>query len=181
MQTGYLTTIDTTHTQTLINQSSIFFQNLFNQYFNRLDEKSYVYMMGNPICHRDTTIDIHLSRLGIAFRYNPTMNIITSREYSNMCIDKHEWLGTMIGLKSGLLLSPLSTNNHQIEQYPYRKFVVPFGKVHCERSSTNTDHQTVTIDRSSSMSFLDQYFVFILNDHLKIVQSTDSPTGWLYL
>ena len=181
MQTGYLTTIDTTHTQTLINQSSIFFQNLFNQYFNRLDEKSYVYMMGNPISHRDTTIDIHLSRLGIAFRYNPTTNIITSREYSNMCIDKDQWLGTMIGLKSGLLLSPLSINNHQIEQYPYRKFVVPFGKVHCERSSTNTDHQTVTIDRSSSMSFLDQYFVFILNDHLKIVQSTDSPTGWLYL
>ena len=44
------------------------------------------------------------------------------------------------------------------------------------------NHQTVTIDRSSlSEEFLHNYFVFIINDRLKIVQPTDSPTGWLYL
>jgi hypothetical protein len=31
------------------------------------------------------------------------------------------------------------------------------------------------------MSYDHQYFVFILNDRLRIIQSTDSPTGWLYL
>ncbi|CAF4787750.1 unnamed protein product, partial [Rotaria socialis] len=31
------------------------------------------------------------------------------------------------------------------------------------------------------MSFSHQYFVFTLNDRLKILQSTDSPAGWLYL
>ena len=41
--------------------------------------------------------------------------------------------------------------------------------------SDNT-HPTVTIERKRST---DKYFVFVLNDRLGILQSTDSPTGWL--
>ena len=52
-------------------------------------------------------------------------------------------------------------------------------RLHSERAAFN--HQIVTIQRTSTTPFLHQYFVFILNDRLKIVQSTDSPTGWLYL
>ena len=33
------------NTQILVNQSSTFFQQLFNKYFIRLDDKPYVYMM----------------------------------------------------------------------------------------------------------------------------------------
>ena len=38
--------------------------------------------------------------------------------------------------------------------------------------SDNT-HPTVTIERKTST---DQYFVFLLNDRLRILQSIDSPT-----
>ncbi|CAF1186849.1 unnamed protein product [Rotaria sordida] len=175
LETGYFTTTTENHKQILINQSSTFFMNLFNQYFNRLDDKPYVYMMCDGII-----VHIHLSRLGIAFEYNVETNIIKSREYSDMCISKNQWLGTFTSLTSGLLLSPLPVNKNILGNYPYRKLIVPFGNVQ-SKPNPNINHQIVTIDRPSTMSFSYQYFVFVLNDRLKILQSTDSPTGWLYL
>ncbi|CAF1080146.1 unnamed protein product [Adineta steineri] len=96
-----------------------------------------------------------------------------------MCVEENQWVGTLTGLQSGLLLSPSPVNNQRLENYPYRKLIVPFGEVHSAETSVN--HQTVTIQRISTNPFLHQYFVFIINDRLKILQSTDSPTGWLYL
>ncbi|CAF3462404.1 unnamed protein product [Rotaria socialis] len=180
LTTGYVVTNDMANEQRLVNQSSPLFDTLFNQYFVRLDSKPYVYMMGEHISQSDIIIHIHLSRLGIAFKYNGTTKIITSREYSDMCIDQDQWLGTLTGLTSSLLLSPLSVKHYRLEHYPYRKLIVPFGTILSTRGQRET-HQTVTIDRPSSMSFSHQYFVFTLNDRLKILQSTDSPTGWLYL
>ncbi|CAF1305635.1 unnamed protein product [Rotaria sordida] len=182
LKSGYVITTVENNTQILINQSSTFFQKLFNRYFNRLDDKPYVYMMRSNISsHTDMIIYIHLSRLGIAFEYNTSTHIIKSREYSDMCIDKDQWLGTLTDLTFGLLLSPLPTNNYRLNHYPYRKLIVPFGTLQSKILNYNTNHQTITIDRSSSIPFPHQYFVFILNDRLKILQSTDSPTGWLYL
>ncbi|CAF1239602.1 unnamed protein product [Rotaria sordida] len=106
---------------------------------------------------------------------------MTSREYSDMYVDEDQRLGTLIGLKSGLLLSPLTVINQTNRNYLCRKLIVPFGQVHATKKS-DSDHQIVMIDRkSSSASMLHQYFVFILNDRLRILQPTDSPTGWLYL
>ena len=181
LETGYITNTDECNSEILVNQSSIFFQNLFDCYFERLDEKPYVYMMRDLISQPDIIVHIHLSRLGIAFKYNATTNIITSREYSDMCVHKDQWLGTLTGLTFGLLLSPLSVHNSRLDHYPYKKLIVPFGTVLSERNKRTNHHQTVTIDRSVVESFYHKYFVFILNDRLKILQSTDSPTGWLYL
>jgi hypothetical protein len=189
LTTGYLTTKESITEQILVNQSSTFFQGLFNRYFVRLDDGPYVYMMREdascfiqsaPRPQPDIIIHIHLSRLGIAFKYNASNNTITSREYSDMCIEQSQWLGTLTGLKSGLLLSPSPVNNQRLEHYPYRKLIVPFGDVYSALIYGN--HQNVTIQRILlSEDFIRHYFVFILNDRLKIVQSTDSPTGWLYL
>jgi hypothetical protein len=175
IETGYVTTTETIKPQILVNQSSSLFQTLFIRYFNRLDEKPYVYMMRD-----DAIIHIHLSRLSIAFKYNSSNNCFTSREYSDMCIDEDQWLGTLTGLKSGLLLSPTKAIDHSHENFKFRKLIVPFGHVYARRTSSD-DHQIVTIQRKSSMLYAHQYFVFILNDRLRIIQSTDSPTGWLYL
>ncbi|CAF5035505.1 unnamed protein product [Rotaria sp. Silwood1] len=114
LKTGYVITTMENNAQILINQSSIFFQNLFNRYFSRLDDKPYVYMMDGNISQTDIIIHIHLSRLGITFEYNASTNIIKSREYSDMCIDKNQWLGSLTGLTFGLLLSPLTTNNYTL-------------------------------------------------------------------
>ncbi|CAM4909258.1 unnamed protein product [Rotaria socialis] len=180
INTGYITTTVDNDKQTLVNQSTTLFQNLFSRYFTRLDDQPYIYMMGNDLYEADIIIHIHASRLGIAFEYNATTNIIKSREYSDMCIDEDQWLGTLTSLTSGLLLSPLPVNRQKLDHYPYKKLIVPFGKVHA-RENPDNGHQISTIYRSSSLSFSHQYFVFILNDRLKILQSTDSPTGWLYL
>ncbi|UJR12234.1 hypothetical protein I4U23_016411 [Adineta vaga] len=167
--------------QILINQSSEIFQKLFLQYFIRLDDKPYVYMIGNDLSQNNLIITIHLSRLRIAFQYDTSTQIIMSREYSDMRVDEDQWLGTLTGLTSGLLLSPLLFNNDESKCYSYRKLIVPFGKVYS--TIQNDKHQTVKIQRTSLLSdeFLSHYFVFILNDRLCILQSTDSPTGWLYL
>ncbi|CAF4169552.1 unnamed protein product [Rotaria sp. Silwood2] len=178
LETGYIITTDKNNKQKLVNQSSTLFETLFTQYFVRLDNKPYVYMMGEHSSQSNIIIHIHLSRLGIAFKYDATTNIITSREYSDMCIDRYQWLGTLTGLTFGLLLSPLPVNHYRLDHYPYKKLIVPFGTIQGKRYKY-TNHQTVTIDRSSVKS--QRYFVFILNDRLKILQSTDSPTGWLYL
>ncbi|CAM4818005.1 unnamed protein product [Rotaria magnacalcarata] len=180
INTGYITTTVDNDKQTLVNQSATLFKNLFSRYFTRLDDQPYIYMMGNDLYEADIIIHIHASRLGIAFEYNATTNIIKSREYSDMCIDEDQWLGTLTGLTSGLLLSPLSVNRQMLDHYPYKKLIVPFGEVKA-RENPDNDHQISTIYRSSSLLFSGQYFVFILNDRLKILQSTDSPTGWLYL
>ncbi|CAF1161225.1 unnamed protein product [Rotaria sordida] len=180
LKTGYLMTTKVEDTQTLVNQSSTFFRTLFNWYFIRLDDAPYVYMMKENSSWKDDIIYIHLSRLGIAFQYNTRNKIITSREYSNMYIDQNQWLGTLTGLKSGLVLSPLSVKIQRLAHYPYRKLIVPFGEIH-STETLYTDHQTITIQRPPSIPFSHQYFVFMMNDRLKILQSTDSPTGWLYL
>ncbi|CAF3943565.1 unnamed protein product [Rotaria sordida] len=100
-----------------------------------------------------------------------------------MYIDEDQCFGTLTGLKSGLLLSPIAKIKQKNRHYLCRKLIVPFGQVQANKKSGD-DHQTVTIERKSSSlstSFIHQYFVFILNDRLHILQPTDSPTGWLYL
>ena len=174
LEKGLIKTCNTENKQYLINRSSSFFQNLLRQYFIRLDKEPYVYMLKeNDIIH------IHLSRLGIAFKYACQNNTITSREYSDMYIDEDQWFETLTGLKSGLLLSPIAVINQKNNHYLCRKLIVPFGHVQVIKNS-NDNHQTVTIQRESS-SFIHEYFVFILNDRLRILQPTDSPKGWLYL
>ncbi|CAF1403176.1 unnamed protein product [Adineta steineri] len=176
LKSGLITTCNNEDIQYLINRSSTFFQKLFKQYFVRLDNESFVYMLSE-----DYIIHIHLSRLGIAFKYNLYDNSITSREYSDMYIDEDQWLGTLTGLQSGLLLSPIAVINQTNRHYLCRRLIVPFGQVQAVKRSDN-NHQIVTIERESkSTSYLYQYFVFILNDRLRILQPTDSPTGWLYL
>ncbi|CAF1484639.1 unnamed protein product [Adineta ricciae] len=178
---GFILTTDKTNQQMLMNQSSSFFRILFNEYFNRLDNHSSIYMMRESDSQSNIIVHIHLPRLGIAFQYNNKTDRITSREYSDMCIAKDQWFGTLTGLTSGLLLSPLSDNNHCMANYPYRKLIVPFGKV-CSSITPPNEHQTVIISpTSTSGAFSRDYFVFILNDRLKVLQSTGSPTGWLYL
>ena len=165
---GYITTENLENT--LINRSSSFFKSLFIRYFIRLDDEPYVYMLRHK-----AFIHIHLVRLGIAFKYDIHQKIITSREYSDMYVDENQWFGTLTGLKSGLLLSPLAAID---QNHLCRKLIVPFGQVQLPNTS-DSNHQTVTIERKSSM--FHQYFVFILNDRLRVLQSIDSPTGWLYL
>ena len=171
---GFITTNNTEKKQILINQSSIVFQKLFQRYFSRLDNQPYVYMLRDEE-KVDVLITIHLSQLGIAFKYDSRSRTITSREYSEMHVDEDQWLGTLTGLKSGLLLS-----NYKQKHFTCRKLIVPFGEIKASRTSNNS-HQIVTIKRDSSTPFLHQHFVFSLNDRLRILQSMDSPTGWLYL
>ncbi|CAF3852881.1 unnamed protein product [Rotaria sordida] len=178
LTTGYVTSTETTNRRILINQSSKFFQVLYDRYFIRLDGKPFVYMMHDNMSETDSIIHICLDRLGLAFQYDCKTNIITSREYSDMRIDEDQWLETLTGLTFGLLLTPMTCNNTTLGYYPYRKLIVPFGTVQSTRRTKNSPHQIVTIRRTS---YFHQYFVFILNDLLKILQSTDSPTGWLYL
>ncbi|CAF4500750.1 unnamed protein product [Rotaria sp. Silwood2] len=118
--------------------------------------------------------------IGIAFEYNSSTNLVKFREYTDICIDKDQWLGTLTGLTSDLLLLPLPANNYRLNHFPYQKIIVPFRMVQSIRNQ-HTNHQTITINRSYLLSFAHQYFVFILNDRLKILQSTDSHTEWLYL
>ncbi|CAF4475702.1 unnamed protein product, partial [Rotaria socialis] len=186
IETGYVTTTGSTNTQVLVNQSSTLFNDLFSRYFTRLDNKPYVYMVRDNLLqmiqshkspHDDTTIHIHLSRLGIAFKYSTSSRHIVSREYSDMYIDEDQWFGTLTGLQSGLILSSFTTNNEIPKHYLCRKLIIPFGQIHAQKPSNN--HQMVTIDRAPP--FLHQYFVFIVNDRLKILQPTISPSGWLYL
>ena len=183
MDTGYLTTSN--KKQILVNQSSLFFHNLYKRYFHRLDDQPYVYMMNDNASHiidntlssNDAIIHIYLARLGIAFKYHTDDHTIKSREYSEMYIAEDQWLGTLTGLQSGLLLSPIAGNETDGEYYQCRKLIVPFGEVRIAQK-TNNKHQIVTIERKS---YLHQYFTYNLNDQLRIIQSTDSPTGWLYL
>ena len=128
----------------------------------------------------DLIIHIYLSRLGISFEYDTRRNIMTSREYPNMCISEDQWFGTLTGLTAALLLRSTVVSKQEHRNNLGRKLIVPFGQVHVKRTS-NTDHQTVTIERTASMASEHHYFVFTLNDRLGLLQSTDSPVGWLYL
>lgn len=170
---GYIIRKNLEKIQILINRSSSFFQRIFLRYFVRLDDEPYVYMLKD-----DDFIEIHLVRLGIAFKYDIRRELIISREFSDMYVDENQWFGTLTGLKSGLLLSTRTIIDQSQDVPLCRKLIVPFGQVQMTKTSEN-DHQAVTINRKSST--LQHYFVFILNDRLRVLQSIDSPTGWLYL
>ncbi|CAF4331847.1 unnamed protein product [Rotaria sp. Silwood2] len=180
LATGYIDTIGDIQPKKLVNQSSQLFQTLFSRYFVRLDDKPYVYMMYESDSQFNRVFHIYLTRLGIAFKYDAATKILTSREYADMYVDQDQWLGTLTGLQSGLLLSPLPGDHYCLEHYPYKKLIVSFGTVKSNWNSSE-HHQTVKIDRSGSISHPNKYFTFLLNDRLKVLQSTDSPTGWLYL
>ena len=170
IETGLLTTNDDSQSQILIKQSSTLFECWFLKYFICLDEKPHVYML-----KQNDHIHIHLSRLSIAFTYQITNQCFVSREYADMCIDENQWLGTLTGLRSGLLLSPIES-----VRYQFRKLIIPFGYIFTTWDA-KIDHQIVSIQRKASMSYANQYFLFILNDRLRSIQPTDCPTGWLYL
>ncbi|CAF1073549.1 unnamed protein product, partial [Rotaria magnacalcarata] len=174
---GFIRTNNAENRQYLINRSSSFFKTLFTKYFIRLDSEPYVYMLAE-----NDIINIHLSRLGIVFKYSLQHNTITSREYSDMHVDDNQCFGTLTGLRSGLLLSPMAAIEHKNRYQLCRKLIVPYGEIRISKKP-DRHHQTVTIDRRSESKspFLHQYFVFNLNDRLRILQPTDSPTGWLYL
>ena len=176
IETGHIITTSSPKTQILVNQSSSLFHNFYTRYFSRLDDKQYVYMLREE----DTIIHVHLSRLAIAFQYNANSRCFYSREYPDMCIDENQWLGTLTGLQSGLILSPRKLIDYHYENLQFRKLIIPFGHVHARRIAS-IEHQSVTIQRKSSMSYSHHYFVFVMNDRLRIIQSMDSPTGWLYL
>ena len=181
LNTGHLTTTNPENSQILINRTSSFFQNLFRRFFVRLDDEPYVYMFRDNLPRTNPIIHIHLSRLGIAFKYDAQNNSITSREYADMHIDENQWFGTLTGLTSGLLLSPGRSINQNNQHYLSRKLLVPYGQILAIRT-LEKDHQLVTVDRTSlPKAFLHQCFVFALNDRLCILQVTDSPAGSLYL
>ncbi|UJR11323.1 hypothetical protein I4U23_015504 [Adineta vaga] len=190
MRTGSIITQDTDQPYILINQSSTFFYTLFARYFSRLDDYPYVYMMrenalqiiaSSNITSQDAIVHIYLSRLGLRFTYNGQLNAIISREYSDMCITEDQSFGTLSGLQSGLLLSAYSASTNQENKYDKcQKLIVPFGNMRPHRKVSDSYH-TVTIERQASELGLRQYFIFTLNDRLRILQSTDSPMGWLYL
>ena len=190
-KTGFIRTPNRDVTRrVLVNQSSEFFITLFTQFFSRLDDKPYVYMMsetqrttthGAAQSRENAVVYIHLSRLGLVFTYDSRTTVIVSREYPDMCIDENQWLGTLSGLQSGLLLSPCSAVEKQCERYKCKILIVPFGVAIAHREHDES-HHSVTIERvPESTGFLDQYFVFTLNDRLRILQSAVSPSGWLYL
>ncbi|CAF2728436.1 unnamed protein product [Rotaria sp. Silwood2] len=94
-----------------------------------------------------------------------------------MCIEEYQWLETLTGLKSSLLLSLLPMKHPSDGYDRCRKLIVPFGDVHAERTSWHV-HQTIMIERRSNMNFADHYFVFNLNDRLGILHSLpDKYTG----
>ena len=154
----------------VVNRSSPLFQMLFQRYFRRLDDERYVFMLTFP---NDSFVDIHLSRLSLGFRFDVQQQKIFSREYSEMFIDVKQCFGTFTGLTAGLLLSSNRTDLA-------RKFLVPFGKITCTQLAPGA-HQSVFIERTPTTEFAQHYFVFTLNDHLRLVLSSDSPTGCLYL
>ncbi|CAF1396340.1 unnamed protein product [Adineta ricciae] len=182
LNNGFLIRKNMKKVQILINHTSSVFQNLFKLYFRRLDTEAHVYMFRDdayPILRTkqmplNCLVHIHLPRLGLAFEYDAARKKILSREYSGMYIAENQCFETLTGLKAGLLLSPT------VSGATNRKLLVPFGQVQAKKT-LSSDHQFVFIDRDAKMSFAHQYFVFILNDRLRILQSSDSPTGWLYL
>ncbi|CAF0949279.1 unnamed protein product [Adineta steineri] len=186
IKTGLITIKNMETIQILINQSSSLFKSLFERYFIRLDDAPYVYML-RDITEKNTEpqfshiIHIHLSRLGIAFRYDTHRDLIISREYPDMYINKNQNFGTLTGLNVGLLLLPMTVTYQKNKYSLCRKLIIPYGHAKVKKTLDKI-HQTVTIERKVlPRTSLNQYFVFTLNDRLHILQSTDSPTGWLYL
>ena len=177
--TGHLTSTDPVKSQTLINRSSPLFLNLFTRYFSRLDDSPYVVMLSDDTSPT-SVVHIHLSRLPIAFQYQTKNDVLLSREYPEMCVDREQCLGTLTGMRFGLVLSPMTSPGERQGSLTSRRLLVPFGHLHASRRSP-VEHQLVTLERKSKMDFAQHYFVFVVNDRLRVIQSTDSPTGWLYL
>ncbi|KAI1759163.1 hypothetical protein GGR53DRAFT_524076 [Hypoxylon sp. FL1150] len=85
----------------------------------------------------DSLVDIELPRLELQFFLKQWETSLYSRQYRGMRVDEDQKIGTLIGLRSGLVL----------KSGPRRKVIIPNGKVTFDRVD---QHMDVTVDKGSA-------------------------------
>ncbi|KAI1756223.1 hypothetical protein F4782DRAFT_526779 [Xylaria castorea] len=105
--------------------------------FRTLEDEPWIHV---TLDHGTSTLQIDLPRLQLGFSANLKNALIKSHQHRGMSVHEHQAVGTLIGLRSKLLLRSNNPNSRD-------KLIIPNGKI---LHYSGKDHIYITIDRSSS-------------------------------
>lgn len=113
----------------------------FSQIFSSLEAASYVHI---TVDHDTSTLEIDLPRIQLGFSTGLQDASIRSHQHRGMFVHENQRVGTLIGLRSKLVLKSGKGNARD-------KILIPNGKIVHNKED---DHVSVTIDQSSSTKTL---------------------------
>ena len=121
-------------------------------------------------------IQTECHRLGLRFKYDENSSSLISHEYPGMKLGAQQNIGTLVGLKNLIVLeeceeiSPLFVRK--------RKIIIPHGAVESE-SVLGKSVCTTRINLNNLRE--PKFFVYDMDDHLKILRGGRDQTAWFYL
>lgn len=148
-----------------------FFSNTFKKLtrvFEPIEQPSKCNLMFNP---RQQSIEVDLPRYQISFTVEKGSTRIRSKQYVGAIIDEDQVVGTLVGLKSMLVL------RRDTDQLAQRMVFVPVGNVNKEWTA---DRRHVTISIHPSTEFV-KHYVFHVDNRLGQLADSGGLHSKLYL
>ena len=140
--------------------------------FRRLELTKYTEIWLRP----DGSVYVRLPRLGLAFFLSPKDEALALRsmDHNGWCVDVSQSLGTLIGLRDGLVLVKYANT-----QYSQRCLLLPQAPVSVHASHAN-HHQTVSVNLDDKVGS-PAMFRYYINTNLQQIQAPASRAAWFYL
>ncbi|CAL8124878.1 unnamed protein product [Orchesella dallaii] len=116
-------------------------------------------------------------------RYNLKFHLIGEKlqsvEYPDFKISRDQRMGTLVGLRQGILLDNIaSSDGMDIFQVQRRMLIVPHGALHVREAQTTHHHGVeVSLDNLRQPPF----FSYEFDEELKRLKADKSKTAWLFL
>ncbi|OMJ94532.1 hypothetical protein SteCoe_2316 [Stentor coeruleus] len=155
----------------LISMNSRVFFEFYEKIFFFMDLNKNIHMYSDT--NNKNTILIELLRYNLNFTVNLSERIIKSYEFSNMFVPESQQINTLLYVNQGLILQE---NSFDPIIKSKRKIIIPHGML--EISKNALFHTTqIIIDNLRDP----EYFVYNIDDKLKILRAEESIAAWAYL
>ncbi|KAH0439221.1 hypothetical protein CcaCcLH18_03016 [Colletotrichum camelliae] len=145
------------------------FSRLISRILEPLENRFWIHLTLN---HLNSSILIQLPCLGLDFSLQPGSTTMMSRQYRGMCIDPCQSIGTLVGLKSQLVLREHRRRGSSLS--PSRKVMVLEGKA---SYSATKDHLEVDISKVTKQ----RVHTYDVDDRLGRLISNESCQSKLFL
>ncbi|KAJ7521861.1 hypothetical protein O6H91_19G071900 [Diphasiastrum complanatum] len=167
---------DTQRDRDLVDVCSPSFRELYDQVLCRLELSCFIHVFVGKL----GAVSAELPRMGLSFDIDPISGILRSREQPGFFVPKNQSLGTLVGLRHGLLLQEQILFEHCTLK---RCLIVPHSTNSLNISMENYghfgSHPAVKVDLAEFSS--PSIFVFDVDDRLQCLRGPATPKAWLYL
>ena len=140
----------------------------------------YIEEFDNKVSIEKFSLSVEIPRMDLCFIVDEKTGKLFSREHPGLMVAKHQGdFGTLIGLKSGLLLCEYEPQVNADLLGHHRVLLLPYAEKIDFAESQSTCGQCVIIDFNKLFS--PPYFAYSINDRLCELRGPSNQEVWLYL